>query len=429
MNPELKQEDAIFTAETQRTRRQDPSPPLTADLCIKCNICTAHCPVARVTDLFPGPKFVGPQAQRMRNPHEASVDDSLDYCSGCGICTMVCPHGVKVMEMNARARHRLYRRRPIPLRNRLLGRSEWLGRLGSPVAPFANALLAFRPARLLLETLLGIHRDAPMPPFAFAPFRGWFRGVHQKSGRAKRSEKKVVYFHGCSANYYEPHLGKTVVAVLEHNGFEVIVPPQVCCGLPLLSNAEFDAARAYARRNLQSLARYAREGYAIVGASSSCTLTLKSDYRHILGIHTEAAELVARHTYDLCEFLLELAEKGELRTDFRPIERAIPYHAPCQLKAHGMGLPAIDLLERIPGLRVDLLDADCCGIAGTYGFKKEKYGIAMAVGRPLFEQIQAAGSPIVLCDSETCRWQIAHATGAKLLHPVQVLAAAYGLDT
>ena len=74
-----------------------------ADLCIKCNICTSHCPVTNVTDLFPGPKFVGPQAQRFRNPKDISVDASVDYCSGCGVCSMVCPHGVKVMEMNAKA--------------------------------------------------------------------------------------------------------------------------------------------------------------------------------------------------------------------------------------------------------------------------------------------------------------------------------------
>ena len=132
-----------------------------ADLCVKCNICTAYCPVSNVTELFPGPKFVGPQAQRFRNPHEISVDDSVDYCSGCGVCTMVCPHEVKVMEMNAKARYKLYQRKPIPLRNRLLGRSELLGRLNSPIAPLANMALANPWVRLLVEKTLGIDRRAP----------------------------------------------------------------------------------------------------------------------------------------------------------------------------------------------------------------------------------------------------------------------------
>jgi glycerol-3-phosphate dehydrogenase subunit C len=399
-----------------------------ADLCVKCNICTSFCPVSNVTDLFPGPKFVGPQAQRFRNPHEISVDNSLDYCSGCGVCTMVCPHGVKVMEMNAKGRYKLYReKKTIPLRNRLLGRSELLGKLGNPFAPFANFFLNNSLIRLLMERIMGIHRQAPMPPFSFETFRGWHKTVHQKSAGRRVLDKQVVFYHGCSTNYYEPRVGKAAVAVLEHNGFDVLVPPQVCCGLPMLSNAEFEAARKNAYRNIKSLVKYAKEGYKIVGTSTSCTLSLKSDYRHILDIDTEEAKLVSQQTYDICEFLLELADAGDLNIDFKPIDSTtIPYHSPCQLKAHNMGLPAIELMELIPGVTINHVQADCCGIAGTYGYKTEKYKIGMDVGRPVFEQVRAGGSPVAVCDSETCRWQIGAATGAKMLHPVELLAQAYG---
>ncbi|MDX1523978.1 MAG: anaerobic glycerol-3-phosphate dehydrogenase subunit C, partial [Anaerolineae bacterium] len=261
----------------------------TADLCVKCNICTSHCPVSNVTDKFPGPKFVGPQAQRFRNPFEISVDDSVDYCSGCGVCTMVCPHGVKVMEMNAKARYKLYQRKHVPVRNQMLGRSEVLGKLNSPMAPMANLFLNNPLVRFVVEKTVGVHRNAPLPKFSFETFRGWYKGIYQKSGQALRSEKKVVYFHGCSCNYYEPFMGKTTIAVLEHNGYEVIVPEQICCGLPMLSNAEFESARQNAYHNIQSLVDYARAGYKIVGTSTSCTLSLKSDYLHILDIDTEEA--------------------------------------------------------------------------------------------------------------------------------------------
>lgn len=398
----------------------------TADACVKCNICTSMCPVSNVTDLFPGPKFVGPQAQRFRNPKELSVDDSVDYCSGCGVCSMVCPHGVKVMEMNAKARYKLYQdKKPIPLRNRMLGRSELLGKLNSPIAPLANFGLNLPIVRHIVEAVLGIHHKAPFPPFSFETFRGWFNGPHQKE--RKLSEKRVVYFHACSTNYYEPFVGKAAVAVLEHNGYEVVVPPQVCCGLPMLSNAEFDAARQNAHTNIKNLVDYAKQGYAIVGTSTSCTLSLKSDYRHILDIDTEDSRIVANNTYDICEFLAELADKGELKTDFQPVDMTLPYHAPCQLKAHNMGLPALELMDLIPGVNIRQMQADCCGIAGTYGYKKEKYQIGMDVGRPLFEQVKATNPDLAVCDSETCRWQIKHGTGAKMIHPVELLAKAYGL--
>jgi len=400
----------------------------TADLCVKCNICTSFCPFSNVTELFPGPKFVGPQAQRFRNPHEMSVDNSVDYCSGCGICTLVCPHGVKVMEMNSKARYKLYRRKGIPLRNRLLGRSELLGMISSPVAPVANFFLGNRLVRIVVEKMMGVHRDAPLPAFSFETFRGWYKGVHRKAGRQRRADKKVVYFHGCSTNYYEPRVGKAAMAVLEHNGYEVIVPEQACCGLPMLSNGEFEAARRYANKNIRSLVDYARDGYIILGTSTSCTLSLKSDYQHILDIDTEEARWVSRQTYDICEFLLELADAGQLKTDFKPIEATLPYHSPCQLKAHNIGLPAIDLMEMIPGVKIKHVQADCCGIAGTYGYKKEKYQISQDVGRVVFDQVKAANSALGVCDSETCRWQIRQATGLKMIHPIELLAQAYGLN-
>jgi glycerol-3-phosphate dehydrogenase subunit C len=131
--------------------------------------------------------------------------------------------------------------------------------------------------------------------------------------------------------------------------------------------------------------------------------------------------------YDICEYLMKLHERGELRTDFRPLETSMPYHAPCQQAGHWMGKPALDLLGLIPGLEVQDSTTDCCGIAGTYGLKAEKYGIAMDVGAPLFRQVREAGAEMAACDSETCRWQITKATGVPAVHPVEVLHRAYGL--
>lgn len=402
----------------------------TSDLCLKCNICTTACPVAPVTSLFPGPKTVGPQAQRFREPTalgEDSPDQSVDYCSGCGICTMACPHGVKIMEMNVRARKNLYNGK-IPLRNRLLGRSELLGKFAHPVAPLFNLGTKIRPARVMAEKIIGLHRDAPLPVIEQQPFRAWFARHKPKAAEPVRG--KIAYFHACAGNYFDTQTSKAAVMVLAYNGFDVELPQQNCCGLPMQSNGEFGAAKGYAERNVSWLAPYAKQDIPIVGASTSCTLSLKSDYREILRLEHPDRDVVAADTYDISEFLLLLHERGELRTDFKalPLNETLVYHAPCQQRAHNMGQPALDLFDLIPGLQVRMADAACCGIAGTYGYKVEKYDIAMDVGRPLFEQVRAAGTHnSVICDSETCRWQITHATGARSIHPVQVLAAAYGL--
>jgi glycerol-3-phosphate dehydrogenase subunit C len=399
---------------------------ITADLCIKCNICTAACPVAAVTDLFPGPKVVGPQAQRFREPLAASVDRSVDYCSVCGVCSRVCPHGIQIAEMNVIARASLAKRDGIPLRNRILGRSEFLGKLGSPLAPLSDLPVQNRWLRAIGERLLGISRHAPFPRFARKRFRQWFEKT--AASNAAAGPYRVVYFHGCSTNYYEPGVGQAAVRVLRHNGVEVSIARQNCCGLPMQSNCEFDAARGYARANLASLAPYARDGWLIVGTSTSCTLALKHEYRSVLGLSGDDADAVAAATYDFFEFLQKLDTAGLLKTDFKPLSsRQVAYHAPCQFRAHGVGRPAADLLRRIPGLQVLETSSDCCGVAGTYGLKQEKYGIARDVGRGLFDEIATGGASGIACDSETCRWWLAHHTGVPAMHPVEILAAAYGL--
>jgi glycerol-3-phosphate dehydrogenase subunit C len=415
---------------------------LSADECLKCNVCTTVCPVARVTDLFPGPKYVGPQAQRFRlattlppqgklTSLVASPDATVDYCSGCGWCTIACPADVKIAEMNNRARASMKAGHRPRFRDWLLGQTDLVGRLGVAFAPLANWTLRNRPIRWLIERVVGIHRRAPLPVFARRTLRSRLAanspalvGAHDPSTEPL-PDRAVVLFHGCAANYYEPHVAEAAIAVLRRNGYETIVPEQVCCGLPRISNGLYESARGRARTNIASLADYARRGYRIVGTSTSCTHTLKAEYREMLDLDDDDARAVSGATWDICEFLLDLHEQGELDTGFGRLEATLPYHAPCQLRGHGIGLPALDLFGLVPGLDAIDLDHDCCGIAGTYGLKKEKFEIAMAVGEPLFRRIRDTDAPRVACDSETCRWQIEQATSTPVKHPIEILAEAY----
>ncbi len=399
------------------------------DHCVKCTICETACPVSNASPLFPGPKYAGPQSERYRVRGEPSPDESVDYCSGCGICSQVCPQGVKIAEINAQARHTMKTQTGIALRDRIITRPTWLGRAGTPVARMANWSLGSRPLRILAEKMLGVHRDAPAPRFAGHRFSAWAR-THTRPTGHPPATRRVIYFHGCGTEYYEPWEGERVVAVLEHNGFEVIVPKQDCCGLPLQSSGLFDdARRAVGRLAHRLAAELTDEQTLIVGNATSCTLMLKREAREILGLEDDPElRRVAQRTYDICELLLECHQRGELRTDLRPIRERVAYHAPCQQQGHWIGKPALELLALIPELDVREMDARCCGIAGTYGLKREKYEIAMAVGRDLFEQVDATGAATVACDSETCRWQITHGTQVPSVHPIDYLYRAYGLD-
>jgi glycerol-3-phosphate dehydrogenase subunit C len=393
------------------------------DHCVKCTICETYCPVSNVTPLFGGPKYSGPQAERFRVDDEPSADSSVNYCSGCGICTQVCPQGVHIAEINTQAKAKYGETHGVPVRDRILARPTLAGRLGTPAAPLANWTLRNRLLRLAIERIIGIHHRAPMPRFAGRTFqRASRRHVSPPASR------RVAFFHGCGTNYYEPRLGEMTVALLEHNGIAVDVPKQDCCGLPLQSNGLFDDARGYVHRLAERLAPFARDGVDIVGTSTSCTLMLKREALEILGMDDDAdLRAVSGRVFDICEYLLAMHERGELKTDFQPVPETVVYHAPCQQQGHGVGKPALDLMALVPELRVVESEANCCGVAGTYGLKREKYDIAMKVGAGLFEQIAETAPDRAVCDSETCRWQIEHATRVSTVHPVEVLHRASGL--
>lgn len=398
-------------------------PNLTADLCLKCNICTAACPVAAATDLFPGPKAVGPQAERYRHPRLPLPDSSVTWCSACGVCSRVCPHDVKVTEINIQAKARLVEERGAPLRDRLISNTELIGRLGTPLAPIANLSLKARPVRWIMEKTIGIHHEAPMPAYAGSTFRTRVRDhcVDKPPVQGDDARVTVAFFHGCSTNYYEHELGLITIAVLEKLGCRVILPPQTCCGLAMQSNSLFEDARRQARQNVALLLPFAEAGIPIVGTSTSCLLTMKYDYQATLGLSGREVELVAAQTFDVFEFMTTRLKESLDGLTFRPLASRAIYHAPCKLRSHDVGIPTLPVLRRIPQLEITLSEAECCGGAGTYGMKREKYEVARQVGSPLFEQAREWGADFIINESETCRWWIAKHTELPTLHPIEVL--------
>ena len=394
----------------------------TLDACVKCTICETVCPVSAVTPLFSGPKYVGPQAERFRNGE--SVDHSLDYCSSCGACTLACPQGVQIAELNSQARA-VMKADDMPMRDKLITQTTLMGRMMTPMAPIANAALHNGPIRAIVEKVMGIHRNAPMPPAQTQTLQGWLK--RRKTPTKAPTRGTVVFFHGCAGGYFEVETSKKSIEVLEHLGYEVLVPKQGCCGLAQQSNGLFDQASSAVLKLCDEL-RSAGKDLIIVSSSGSCTGMLKHEAHEIMGVSDDKLKDVGTRIRDMMEFLLDLHDAGELPTDFAPIDMTVPYHAPCQLKSQGMGQPAVEVLKLIPGLTVVESGAICCGIAGTYGLKKEKYEVAQAVGKPLFDMVKRTNPDLALCDTETCRWQIEQSSGVKTEHPIWMVHQAYGLS-
>ena len=392
------------------------------EACTKCTACNTVCPVARTTEIFRGPKFLGPESERFRSPLEPAVTAGLDLCSGCKLCEVTCPSQVSIQSYIRRAQNKGAREHGRSLRDWILGHTRLLSAFGSWTAPLANLGNRNPLVRLLMERFVGIHRKRPLPRYQFLTFERWFR----RRPPLAPARRTVAYFYGCWVNYNDRRLGELAVKVLERNGIRVIVPKQQCCGIPAVVNADMDTARRYGAENVKRFTPVAEE-MDIVASSTSCGLMLKHDYAHLLDI--PGAERVGARVYDICEYLEMLHEAGELDLGLQPLPMRLLYHAPCHLKSHGIGYPAMRLLRLIPQVRLEEVDEGCCGISGTFGVKVEKYDLSMQIGSRLFAAVKAAGSDAVLADCETCRMQVEHGAGATSRHPIEILAQAYGIGS
>ena len=244
------------------------------DSCVKCTICETQCPVMRVTDLFGGPKYSGPQAERFRKDGQM-VDKSIDYCSSCGTCSLVCPQGVKVTEIIHHRRTAMKEAHGIPMRDRLIGRTSLIGTMMTPVAPIANWALDVKPIRLAMEAVIGVHRSAPMPRAYGRTFESWFKKHKPLPGSGTRGQ--VIFFHGCAGQYFEVETSIHSVMVLEHLGYEVLVPKHGCCGLALQSNGLYKDARKYVSKLTNDLRSVNRDA-PIISASGSCAGMLRQPH-------------------------------------------------------------------------------------------------------------------------------------------------------
>lgn len=392
-------------------------PPLKTlpDLCVRCATCMAACPVSRVTPRFPGPKQAGPGAQRFRSPDEVSVDDWIELCTSCCLCDTVCPAGVPISELNLLAKAKFLSERGRTLRDWFLVRSDRFGELAARCAKVVNPLLRNPLVRGLLDVLLKIDRRRELPAYEYPTFRRWFAS---RPAPAAGNRPQVAYFYGCFTNTNEVDVGRAAVALLEAHGLAVETPPQRCCGIPRLGIGDLRGARKMGKRNLELLLPTARAGTPILFSSTSCGLMLRHEYGRILG--SKGAEELAGRLFDICEYLLALRGEGR-GAPFRAATLKAAYFTPCHLRVLNTGLPALELLRSVPGLDLTLLAAECCGLGGLYGFKKEKYAIAEEIGRDLAREVAGLQPDLILSDCEGCRMQLRHLTGCKVLHPVQFL--------
>ena len=386
--------------------------------CIKCTVCTVYCPVAAVNPDFPGPKQAGPDGERLRLKRPDFYDEALKYCINCKRCEVACPSNVRIGDIIQSARIRYAKKKP-KVRDILLANTDFVGTLSTPFAPVVNLALGLKPVKAAMDAVLKIDHRRMFPKYAFGTFEGWYK---KQASRQAAFSKQVAYFHGCYVNYNNPQLGKDLVKVMNAAGYGVrLLEKEQCCGVALISNGLINQAKKQAQTNMASIRQAVLEKkMPVIATSSTCTFTIRDEYPHLLQLENgdvrEQVELATR-------FLYRLLAENKTKLRFRTNKKLkVAYHTPCHMEKLGWSYYTIELLKMIPGVEVQVLDSQCCGIAGTYGFKKENYEVSQQIGSRLFRQIEASGVDFVVSDCETCKWQIEMSTSKKCEHPISVLA-------
>ena len=386
--------------------------------CTKCTVCTVYCPVLEVNPLYPGPKQAGPDGERLRLKDPAFFDAALKYCLNCKRCEVACPSGVKVADLIQSARLK-YDHSPIKLRDRILASTDFMGKMVRPIAPLANLVTGMGVTKTALDAILAIDRHRSFPKYSGRSFEFW---LNRQRKEQAAFPQQVAYFHGCYVNYNYPQLGKDLVKVLNALGVGVqLLDKEKCCGIALITNKMTKEATAHATHNVAVLEKAVEKGLKIVTTSSTCTLTLRDEYPELLGVDNSA---VRDSVLLASRFIYEKLEQGAVLPFRKDFHKKIAYHTPCHMEKLGWGVFSEKLLRMIPGVEFTLLDSACCGIAGTYGFKKENYKTSQAIGEPLFENIRTVNPDVVACDCETCKWQIEMSTGYPVQNPISILADA-----
>lgn len=392
--------------------------------CIKCTICTIYCPVTAVNPDYPGPKQAGPDGERYRLKRPYFYDEALKYCLNCKRCEVACPNDVKIGDIIQAARIKYADTRP-SLRDTMLCNTDFMGSVATRMAPVVNFTLGLKPVKFLMDKMLKIDRRRTFPKYSPVRFETWFR--REAEEEQKSFDKFVSYFHGCYVNYNYPQLGKDLVKVLNALGWGVrLLDRERCCGVAKISNRCIDEATRDGENNLRAIREAVARGDEVLATSSTCCFTMRDEYPHLL--HLDNAD-VRDHLLLATVFIFQLLDSGKAKIVFRDdYRKRVAYHAPCHMEKLGWTIFSTSLLRMIPGVEFIPLMSHCCGIAGTYGFKKEYYEYSQGIGQPLFRQILDSGCDFVACDCETCKWQIEMSTHVPVLNPISVLAEAIDVE-
>lgn len=354
---------------------------------------------------------------------DAELEKVFDLCISCKACKTECPTGTDVAKLKTEWLYHKNKRAGVSRQARLIGNTIRLAAWGSRLAPLSNWIAQSKIARAFMEHWFGLERRVPPPPYARTTFRQWF-AKRRRAKAAKANDKPaVVYFVDTWVNYHLPQVGRAAVKVLEALGYDVLVPPTVCCGRPLISKGLLDEAAALARENVVILGPYAEKGISIVGTEPSCASVLQDELPQF--VRTPTARKIAEAAQTIEVFVSRALRENPAALKFKSGAPRVLYHGHCHQKALTGTVDGLHLLNACTGGSAEEIDSGCCGMAGSFGHEAEHYEIARAIGEQrLFPAVRRRCGAEIAVSGFSCRHQIGHHTDARPRHVIEYVAEA-----
>jgi len=405
----------------------------TFHICADCRMCVTYCGSFPILFAAVDREVESGRAHSVETLAPEVLEMVSDHCWQCKLCFIKCPYtadegAAELLDfprLMAREKAQRARRDGIALVDQILGEPMAIGAAGSgPQAKLANLVNANRLVRKVAEKVTGISAEFPLPPLATESFSNWFERHTELPKSGERGE--VVLFSTCYGEHNFTQVPRSAVRVLEQNGYRVHVPQgQACCGMPNLDGGDVAAAKEKMAANVALLLPFLRRGLQVVVPGPTCGYTMKKEWPLYLGT-SEAAE-VGRATFDLMEFLDRLRREKQLDEGFQKGFGRIAYHAACHLRAQKVAIPGARVLSRLPQTEVRIIER-CSAVDGTWGMKAKYYEEGARYAQKLLTAIDDAEGPeLIVGDCSLAGLRLKKA-GRVMLHPVEVLADAYGLS-